>query len=246
MDRVCFSIFGRPVYWYGVMVALGFLAAMVHWTRTARRLNYPPETASDLTFWIMVGGILGARAAYVLANLGEYLKHPLEILRIDHGGLVFYGGAIGGTLAVILYALRRKTPLWAFGDYAVAAVPLGHALGRVGCFLNDCCFGRLTASWYGVTWHGEQRIPVALIEAALNLGLWGILTHLLLGRHLRPGRVVAGYALAYGLIRFTMEFLRGDERIACGPCNAAQCTSLLLFAAGLLIWFRRDRTPASA
>ena len=246
MDRVCFHVFGRPVYWYGVMVALAFLAGMTHWSRTARKLGRPPDTASDLTFWMMVGGLVGARIAYILANLDVYVANPVEILRFDHGGLVFYGGAIGGTVAVALLARRHREPFLALGDFTVPALSLGHALGRVGCFLNHCCYGSKTTGWMGVTWYGEHRIPVQLIEAALNLALYGGLTWFLFRRP-RTGRVVAAYLLFYPVIRFLLEFIRGDERIVVlGPFNAAQVTSLILFATGLGLWFHSGRAPSTA
>ena len=104
MHPVFIEIFGRPIYWYGVLTAVGFLAAVVHWTRLGRREGRPPGLGSELGIWVMVGGILGGRILYVLTNLSEY-ANPLEMLRIDKGGLVWYGGFIGGVLAIVLLAL---------------------------------------------------------------------------------------------------------------------------------------------
>ena len=100
MQPICFYIGSRPIYWYGVMVAIGFLSAIIHWTLLARRSGFPKGFGSDLGFWIMLSSILGARVAYVISNLPQYVEKPLSVIRIDQGGLIFYGGFIGAVLGV--------------------------------------------------------------------------------------------------------------------------------------------------
>lgn len=253
MHPDCFTVFGKTIYWYGVFTALGFLAAMAHWTWMAKRKGYALDMGSDVAVWLMVGGVLGARAAYVVANWqAEFAAHPAEILRIDRGGLIYYGGFLGGCLAMILYARRRRMGLWALSDFAVTALPLGHAFGRIGCFLNGCCYGKATTCGLAVhmpyvdTNPAVFRHPVQLYEAGLNFVLYALLTWLYLQRPRRPGWMLAVYLLLYPVIRFSLEFLRGDPRDRVGALTTAQGVSLALFAAGLLllVWLRRTPSPS--
>lgn len=239
IDPIAFSILGRPIYWYGIMVALGFLGAVWHWNHLARRQGLPEGLGSDLGLIVIVGGILGARVAYILSNLDHYLAHPLEMLRIDQGGLIFYGGFILATLAVIVFARVRGLPLLRVGDFTVSALPLGHAMGRIGCFLNGCCYGAPTDVPWATYVADAMRHPVQLYEASFNFILYAVL-HLLL-RTARTGQVVAVYLMSYGTWRFLIEFLRGDDRLRTGGLDAAQLISLglILIGAGLALGLRR-------
>ncbi len=243
VDPVAFALFGRPIYWYGILVALGFLAALMHWNAHARRLGFPPAIGSDLALAVMIGGILGARALYVAANAAYYTLHPAEIIRIDQGGLIFYGGFLAAAAGVAGLARARRLPVWRLGDFTISAVPLGHAFGRVGCLLNGCCFGAPCELPWAVRTADALRHPAPAYEALFNLALYFALRRML-RRGPAPGSVVAAYLLAYGTWRFALEFLRGDARMAgWAGLNAAQTLSLALAAVGLLLalWLRRTR-----
>jgi phosphatidylglycerol:prolipoprotein diacylglycerol transferase len=257
MDPVCFTLFGHTVYWYGVLLAAGFGAGLLHLTWLARREGRDPAFASDLAFWIIIGGILGARVAYVLGNWGEFAQNPLQILRIDKGGLVFYGGFFGAGLAIWLFARARKVPLlWLF-DYTLTALPLGHALGRLGCFINGCCHGAVHAGWPACTYPARSSVwwdqvsdgliteralsalpvwPVQLFEAIANLLIYLILFVAYRRRH-SNGALVATYFLLYATARFCLEFLRGDlsDRVIVHGLTSAQWVSVGLFAAALIL-----------
>lgn len=241
MHPVFIEIFGRPIYWYGVLTAAGFLAAVVHWSMLARRHGRDPAIGSELGIWIMVGGILGARVAFVLANLPAYLEAPMDIIRIDKGGLIYYGGFIGASLAVILMAHLRKERLWDFADFVVTAVPLGHAVGRVGCFLNGCCYGTACDLPWAVSFDSVARHPTQLYETAFNLLLYGLLLWIY-PRRKRAGAVFALYMQAYGLGRFIIEFVRGDDRMQWFGLSVAQQVSIGVFLAGCALWWLLPRT----
>jgi phosphatidylglycerol:prolipoprotein diacylglycerol transferase len=217
------------------MVALGFLSGIVHWTRRARSEGWPPEIGADLGLWTMVGGLIGARAAYVAANWPEYRGAPFSILRFDRGGLVYYGGFVGGVVAVAILARQRKRPLLEMGDFAIGAVPLGHAIGRVGCFINGCCYGVPTAGPLGCVVAGARRHPVQLYEAMANLAIYLVL---LRARPRRTGGRLALYLMLYPPARFLLEFWRGDARLRWMGLTLAQLLSAALFAVGVLLWFR--------
>ncbi len=243
MDPVCFHIGSRPVYWYGVLVASGFLAAVINWNRLGRREKRPEGFGSELGFWIMLSGILGARVAYVLANLDVYLAEPLEIVRLDKGGLIFYGGFLGAVLAVVLLARSRKEPVLGLADFTVTGLPLGHAIGRVGCFINGCCYGSPSSLPWAVCLNDVPRHPVQLYEAAFNLFVYGLLLHTYRqGR--AKGSTLAAYLLTYPVGRFLFEFIRGDDRLRCLGLDAAQELSIVLFLLGAALWFALRRKPA--
>lgn len=241
MDRVCFSIGGRPIYWYGVFMALAFLAAVAHWNLLARRQGRPAGFGSELGFWVLLSGILGARALYVVSEFGQFSLRPLDILRVDQGGLIFYGGLLGALLALVLLARRRGESFWSLADFTVTALPLGHAFGRVGCFLNGCCYGMETRAPWAAWSHHALRHPVQLYEAAANLMVYMALLHFILrGGGSRndgtPGRAAGLYLMTYPAFRFLLEFLRGDERLLVAGLSAAQWFSLGAVALGLALW----------
>jgi phosphatidylglycerol:prolipoprotein diacylglycerol transferase len=246
MDPVAFTVFGKSVYWYGIMVALSFVAATVHWTLLGRKENRPPNFASDLALILMLAGVLGGRVAYILANVHEYLENPADIIRIDKGGLVFYGGFIGATIAAIVLAHRRKEPLFSLLDFAVTAVPLGHAFGRVGCFINHCC--------YGTPWDGPLAVcmpndicrhPVQLYEAAANIAIYLALLKFY-PKRTRSGTALAVYLMLYGSWRFVAEFFRGDARLTEAGLHVSQWVSVGMIAVGVALMMLAPRRAASS
>lgn len=144
---------------YGLMVALGFLVALWTASRRAARMGVPPEEVSDLAFWVIVGGIAGARLFYVVQYADAFRGAPLDALKVWQGGLVFYGGFVGAVAAGLFYARWRNLDPWPLGDCIAPSVMLGYALGRVGCFLNGCCWGRLApeGAWYAVSFPAAVR-----------------------------------------------------------------------------------------
>ena len=261
MHPVLFHIFGKEIYSYGVMAALGFLAAILTWTWLGRREKRREGFASDLGFWLMAAGIVGSRAAYVAANWDFYRAAPLDIVRIDRGGLIFYGGLILASLALVLFARRNRLPVWHLADFAIPGLAIGHALGRIGCFLNGCCYGRPAgdhvcgqlcgvvyppAAEPGQLFAGIALYPVQLIEALCLLAIWFALLHAY-PRRKKDGSVFALYLVLYPPCRFLLEFLRGDERLPWLLLDAAQAISVALLLAGILLFAflpRRRFDPA--
>ena len=246
MHPILFSVFGKEIYSYGIMAALGFLVGILTWLWLGRRESRPPGFAADLGFWLMAGGIVGSRLAYVVANWSYYRAAPLEIVRIDQGGLIFYGGFLLACLALVLFARYHRVPVWHLADFAIPALAIGHALGRVGCFLNGCCYGRpagdhLCGLAYppvcepGKLFPGVPLFPVQIIEAAALLAIWAVLLFAY-PRRKKNGAVFALYLLLYPPVRFGLEYLRGDERQSWLALDVAQVTSLALFLVGLALF----------
>lgn len=230
------------------MVAAAFIACMVHLTWLGKKEGRPAAFVSDLGFWIMIGAILGARLAYVGANWPSFAAAPGMILRLDQGGLIYYGGFVGAALLGIIFAGVKRQPLWPLADFVATALPLGHALGRIGCFLNGCCYGTPCAWPWSVSVDGILRHPVQLYEAAANVMLYALMLFLY-RRRPRDGRLFALYLILYPLIRLGVEFFRGDDRLRWLGLTLAQDLSLAFMIIGWGLWFllprRADAAPGA-
>lgn len=246
MHPILFSVFGKEIYSYGVMAALGFMAGLLTWAWLGRHENRPPGFASDLGFWLMASGIVGSRLAYVFANWTYYRGNLLEIVRIDQGGLIFYGGFLLACVVLVLFARHHRVPLWHLADFAIPALAIGHGLGRVGCFLNGCCYGRPAGDAFcgiayppvcepGKLFPGVPLYPVQIIESACLLVIWAVLVFAY-PRRKKDGAVFALYLLLYPPVRFALEYLRGDKRQSWFAFDVAQVTSIALFLTGILLF----------
>ncbi|PIQ81979.1 MAG: prolipoprotein diacylglyceryl transferase [Candidatus Omnitrophica bacterium CG11_big_fil_rev_8_21_14_0_20_64_10] len=246
MRPILFNIGPFPVHAYGLLLAAGFITALTVAARRASRRGLSADSIQSLGLTALLCGILGARAAYVGLNWDFFRWALWEIPRLDHGGLVFYGGLIGGALGVLWKIWRLKLPLGMTLDLLTPALALGHAFGRVGCFLNGCCYGKPTdGPWGMVFFHGDSpRHPTQLYEMTALIVLFLFLSRLE-GRPHRPGSVFWSYGLLYGAWRFGIEFLRGDNPIWSG-LTSFQWISIPLMglSAAALLWLRR-REPAA-
>lgn len=217
-----FHIFGYTLPAYGVMAALGLLAAIAYIFLARPRGSVTADV--ELSFvWGLVGCFVGAKLLYLLtaapelaAALGEPGVGLFEALSpFLSGGFVFYGGLIGLLLWAYIYCRAAKADYWAVICRALPAVPLAHGFGRIGCFLTGCCYGRECSS-LGIAFahseiapNGVPLFPVQLVEAACVLGLSLVLASM--ARRGRPGReILAVYLISYGALRFILEFFRGD------------------------------------
>jgi phosphatidylglycerol:prolipoprotein diacylglycerol transferase len=236
IDPVCFHAGGHPVHWYGLWVAAGFLAAVVHWTVLGRRDGRRAGFGADFGFLVMIAGIVGARLTYVLVHAADYAAHPLDAVRVERGGLIFFGGFALAILAIFGLARWHRLPALRLLDYGVTGLALGHALGRVGCFFGGCCYGLPTRLPWASLQAGELRHPVQLYEAAFNVALWILLTRTYL-RKPAGGVVFALYLVLYGIWRFFAEFLRGDARQYLLGLHTAQVVSLASAAVGAILFF---------
>jgi phosphatidylglycerol---prolipoprotein diacylglyceryl transferase len=213
MHPILFSIGPFTLKTYGLLVAIAFAVSVYLAWKQARREGVDSDTFLDMTVWIVLGGILGARLLYVLVSWHEFSDAPLDIFKIWQGGLVFYGGLIMAILAVILYCRKKKLSVWHLLDICAPYAALGHAIGRLGCFMNGCCYGSEHATW-GVVFPslGDNiaHLPTQLIESGANIVLF---LGLIVFRSQRrfTGQLVWLYVLGYATLRFGLEFLRGDE-----------------------------------
>lgn len=239
------------IYSYGVAMVAAYLLGTFLATRHARRLPpaaqaLPPEHVTDFCLVGLLSGIIGGRLFYLVVAWEYFQDHPLEWMAIWHGGLVWYGGLLGGLLGGWWYARRHRLMFLPLLDQLVPVIALGHAIGRLGCFFNGCCYGRPTQAWYGVWFPGHDTavIPTQLLEAGGLL----VLAALLWGRQRKPtapGQLFGGYLLGYALLRGAVELFRGDQPRVAG-WTLPQLISVGLFVAGLGLVLRpwRGRTSS--
>jgi phosphatidylglycerol---prolipoprotein diacylglyceryl transferase len=255
---IAFHLGSLTVRWYGVMIAVAFLAGL--WTATlrARREKIPGEKIADVTLWLMIGAIVGARIVYVTTYWKEeFAGQPwTEIFAIWHGGLVYYGGLIGGIVAGTIYIGWKKLPLWKTADVLAPSIALGSFFGRAGCLLNGCCYGRPTnlpwaiqfpngsAPWQqqfneGLVGANGPALPVhptEIYDGLLNLTLYFFLAWLF-RRKKFDGQIFATYLLCYAVTRSFVEYFRGDYtnlhyHLGLTP---AQWISVPIFVTGLAL-----------
>ncbi len=254
---------------YGLCMALGFLFGWQAAARLCRRTGQDADRLTSLLTWMMLSSVAGARAAYVMEHwTAEFSGNLSAIIRVDQGGLMFYGGFITAAVVLLLHAFLQKQNLFAITDLVLTVVPLGHAFGRVGCFLHGCCYGKLTTSCIGVcfprhspAWWDQLHavppliaqdaaesmpvIPTQLFESAANALLFVALYRLYPRRHRQRGLITGCYLVGYATLRFMIEYLRGDPRMAVGPFSISQTISIGLLVLGLAcLLYTRQTTPA--
>jgi phosphatidylglycerol:prolipoprotein diacylglycerol transferase len=230
---------------YGVMVALGFLAGLWTASRRGPHGGIAAEKVLDIGPWLIIGGILGARILHVTTYWSEYAGKPFtEVFMVWHGGLVFYGGLVGASLACILYARLKKLPLWKLADVLAPSIAVGYVFGRIGCLLNGCCYGRECHLPWAITFPQESRgapsgvplHPTQAYESLLNLGLYAVLAWLF-RRKKFDGQVFAAYLVGYALERSFVELFRGDypQHYLGGWATPAHLVSIGILAAGSVL-----------
>jgi phosphatidylglycerol:prolipoprotein diacylglycerol transferase len=244
---VAFTISGLTVHWYGILLASGFMLGL--WTagRRGMKIGLNAEDLSNLVLWIFICGIAGAKLLYVI-NEGDTGK-PLKELLFQRSGLVFHGALIGASAAIIIFTRVKKMPVWATFDALAPSIALGHAFGRLGCFMTGCCYGKTCALPWAVTFpdghptHPGNVHPTQIYESLLNFSLYAGLA-LLFRKRKFDGHVFAAYLLGYAVIRFGIEFLRDDPRgNTLGGLAPGQLISIGLVIAGGILWAKLRSHP---
>jgi phosphatidylglycerol:prolipoprotein diacylglycerol transferase len=251
MHPILFKIFGFEVHSYGVMMVIAFLVAMYIVQIRAAKYGLEKNQVGDLCFWALVAGVIGARVIFILQDLPYYLAHRSELWSLQFRGLTSFGGLLFGMAAVIIWGIRNKIPLLHLLDLSAPAFVVGHAIGRVGCLLNGCCFGGAcspTLPW-GIHVEGSSVLhhPAQAYDTLMNLAVFGFL----LWRERRGlinGQLV-GLALAlHGTTRVIYEFWRAGTVAQVNaneasstywgnmPFTQAQAMAAVLVVAGIAIY----------
>jgi len=252
------------IHSYGLMLAIAFLVAIQIFLARGRARGLSEDRLSTLSLWLLVLAIVGGRAFFVLTHWDDYKSDPLSIVRLWEGGLMIYGGYVLAIAGGIAYLRRAGMPVWRVADAAAPSMAIGVGIGRIGCFLNGCCYGLPTHAAWGihfppesyssVVFPGEALQPAQLYMVAAGLGLFVLL--LALDRKPRfDGYLFWTYVALAALLRFLIDFTRYyDEASTIGrfgglTFNVNQAVSIVLIATSLVmlrVLSRRPALPAAA
>ena len=251
------------IYSYGLCIAIAFLAAIATAAARARRFGWGAENAYDTCLCAMIASLIGSRLFYVLESPWEFASAPWEVFMVWKGGLSYYGGFIGAVVAGAVYLKKRRLGVAEGFDLLIPSVSLVQAIGRIGCFFNCCCFGRVSDLPFAVTFpEGSPAYsyqlyeaciirpgsactlpvhPAQLYETLMDLGIF-IALSCALSRKKYNGQVFLLYFVLYGAGRFALEFLRADNPAVMSlggfALNLQQLISLAALVIGtvVLLW----------
>jgi prolipoprotein diacylglyceryl transferase len=247
-----FSVFGFPIYFYGMLIGLGFILGIAFCARHAKRFGLKDDDIYDVMIWLIPCSILGARLYYVAFNLDYYLRHPNEFFTVRNGGIAIYGGVIAGALTAYFVCRRKKIPLPAMTDCLSFGLLIGQIIGRWGNFMNREAFGAETEVFCRMGLTAPNGVTVYVHPTFLYESLWnlGVLVFLLWfersGRRRFDGHLTALYFLLYGLGRFWIEGLRTDSLYIGGTgIRVSQALSLVLVLASAALLISKHRQPFS-
>ncbi|MHB0977194.1 MAG: prolipoprotein diacylglyceryl transferase [Candidatus Aquicultorales bacterium] len=235
MKPVLFKLGPVSINSWGILVALGVIAGLLVARKRAKEIGLAYEHVLDLTLYLMVGGLLGARLLYLTFYPSIFLNDPMEIFSVWQGGMSIHGGVIGGLLAGLIFVRRRGLAFWRLADLTAPSLILGQAIGRIGCFLNGDSYGLTTSVPWAVKFPALPglRHPTQLYEAVLDIGAF----FLLWSRREKTkfeGELFLYYVVAYSFIRGVVEFFRASPKVL-GPISPAQIASVVAIAVALAL-----------
>ena len=218
---------------YGVIVAVAFLLCGWLTARKAEKTGASKEVVWDLFFWLLIGAIVGMRIGYVVINLDYFLSEPLEILKIWNGGAVFFGGLFGAFLSAGLYLKLKKIDFWRYANLFAPYIFLGHAIGRIGCFVVPDDYGiASTLPWAMDFGDGILRHPTQLYLVFANLGAFFALRKI-------KKNTFAWYLIFYSVLRFLMDFIRYFPEGRIYGLSVGQLIAVPMFIAGLVLLWKK-------
>jgi phosphatidylglycerol:prolipoprotein diacylglycerol transferase len=227
------------IYTYGLMMATAFLVCYLILKREITKRGDNPEIASNIVFWAAIGGILGSKVLYMIEYFQDVIEDPVGMI-FSGAGLVFHGGLIGGTLAVVLVIRKAKKSVGDYADFIGPVLLIGQGIGRIGCFFAGCCHGMKCNLPWGIVFPYASPPanypvhPTQLYETIINFSLFFLLVKVIHPKMTRVGMTFAIYLMLAGTERFLLEFIRVNPKVALG-LSSAQYTSIALIVVGLII-----------
>ncbi|MBP7088024.1 MAG: prolipoprotein diacylglyceryl transferase [Candidatus Omnitrophica bacterium] len=248
MHPVLFQLGPITIYTYGFFVFLGVLSAYLVCRKQAKNNAIDLNIFSDIFFWTLIFAFIGARILYLFVEWEIFLENPLGAI-FSRSGFVFYGGIIGGVASAIIIARRKKIDFFKLADIFAVGIPLGHSLGRLGCFFYGCCYGKPSEAFYALLFPagspagglGVKVIPTQLISAFALFLIFFLL--LVISKHKKfNGQILVSYLFIYGIFRFLIEFLRGDPRGEVFMFSTSQIVSIITVIVSIILFFRFKRS----
>lgn len=236
-----FQAFGLTIPMYGVMSAVGMLAAFILLGFTRKHSRFSEDQALSAAIWAILAGFIGAKVLYWLVEIDQIIADPSYLIHTLREGFVFYGALIGGLAGVAIYALIRKLPFFSLTDYFIPALVIGHAFGRIGCVFAGCCYGMECESPISIVFPagsaapaGIPLLPTQIMESVFLFLLCAFLVWRLAKQ--KPFGTVSGwYMVLYGAWRFGIEFFRSDDRGAVGVLSTSQFISIFVLLGGVAL-----------
>lgn len=255
MDAVAIDLGFIKIYWYSITMLTGILIGSSLFYKDLKKKGFSEEKITDLIFYTVICGIIGARLYYVLFNFSYYSKNPLEILEIWNGGLAIHGAIIGGLIYILFSAKKNKINVFKITDSASFSIIIAQAIGRWGNFFNGEAHGGITTLEFlkdsfipsfvikGMYIDGEYYLPTFYYEFWWNI--LGFIVLLIIKnkyKKLKMGQLTGVYFMWYSFGRFFIEGLRTDS-LMLGNIRVAQLISILLFIIGsVLVFYKRKNT----
>jgi len=264
-----FELFGRMVGplampTYGILLVLGMLAGLWIVTRQARKAGLVPETITDMAVYAIIAGLIGAKVLLLIVEWPYYSRNPRELLSLFQSGGVFYGGLLGAIPVAFWYARRHQLDGWKTADVLAPGVAVGQAIGRIGCFMAGCCYGRPADVPWAVTFtdvYANRNVgtpldtplhPTQIYESLACFLILGVLLWMAPRKRFH-GQVVLAYVVLYAVARFAVEMFRGDAIrgfVVGGRLSTSQFIAVLMVVAAALVlpylWRRKRVAPAPA
>ncbi|MDZ7760460.1 MAG: prolipoprotein diacylglyceryl transferase [Desulfovermiculus sp.] len=249
MHPVLIDIGPLTIHSYGFFIAAGFLLGMWLTMREAPMYGLNRQFVPDLAFYLIVSAVVGSRILYVLLDPRPFLADPLLIFQFWKGGLVFVGG-VAAAMATAWVVIRIKgEPFWRWADAFAPGIAAGQFLGRIGCLMAGCCYGKPTSLPWAITFtHPQSLAPlhIPLHPTQLYHSLAGLVTCVLLlslrSKFPVPGQRFAMFLILYAFFRFGIELFRGDFRGVLGPFSLTQVLAGLIFCLGLALFALKGRS----
>lgn len=242
MKNELFTIGPFTIYGYGLMIAIGIMAAYLVGEYRAKKKGLNPDYIFYYVIWCVIGGFLGSKLLYFITDIKNIIKDPSILLSLSDGWVV-YGGIIGGIVSAIIYSKLKKINFLAYFDLLIPSVALAQGFGRIGCQFAGCCYGHETHSPIGVVFHeslyapnGVSLVPTQLISSGLNFIHFLVLIWFA-KRKKADGQVGALYLILYSIGRFILEYFRGDLlRGSVGTLSTSQFISIFTVIAGIVLY----------
>ncbi len=230
------------IYTYGFFVFLGVVLGCIICSREAVNQGINKDIFSNIFFWVLITGFLGARVFYIIIEWQGFLNDPWAFI-FSNSGFVFYGGVVFGISSLYFLSRKYKISFFKLSDILSLGAPLAHALGRVGCFFYGCCYGIVSNSFLGVLFPpdspagflGVKVIPIQLVSSFFLLIIFGILMFIKRKKKF-DGQLFMFYILLYSIFRFCVEFFRGDPRGKVICLSTSQFISLVMIVLTLYLY----------